>query len=159
MGKRASISAAAPAPSLSPVPGFTGEGVAGCLCRGVRVAARRLTALYERALEKEGLSIAQFALIAQLATRGQASMSALAQAVEIDASTLSRTLRPLELAGLIVVEADPRNRRVRMVHLSSLGRAKAKSAGRAWASAQRAAAAAIPRNLVADLLRATENLD
>src|ERR1700744_3538605 len=76
-----------------------------------RLAARRIAKFLERRMEGCGLTLTQFALMAQVAVAEDDTIGGLSESMELDQSTLSRTLRALEAAGLVeiaVVETDLR---------------------------------------------------
>ena len=54
----------------------------------------------------------------------------------MDRTTLGRNIRPLERDGLIVVEADPSDRRCKMLRLSKSGEARLQRARQGWSQAQ-----------------------
>ncbi|MBI1251725.1 MAG: MarR family transcriptional regulator [Alphaproteobacteria bacterium] len=141
----------------APMPAFAGAPGA-CLCARVRAAARRLTVHYDAHLAPHGLSLAQFGLLAAIAGAGQTPMTQLAATLSLDPSTLSRTLLPLQKAGLVESVADPANRRVRLARLTASGREKAKAAGRAWAAAQKSATEIVDPALVDALSAQTRAL-
>src|SRR5258708_7941299 len=99
--------------------------ISNCSCLRVRRTARRLTRLYDQALEPAGLTVNQFGLLANLHGAGSAglSMGALADRLGMDPTTLNRDLKPLRADGLVRDAADPRDRRGRPVRLTSQGRA------------------------------------
>jgi DNA-binding MarR family transcriptional regulator len=59
-------------------------------------------------------------------------MRALAQALVMDPTTLSRSVRPLEKAGLIRVARSPSDRRSRVLVLTAAGRRAIELAFPAW---------------------------
>ncbi len=99
-----------------------------CSCSALRMAARRLSQAYDAALAPEGLTVSQFALLSTLANQGlQAApptVSALADTLALDRTTLGHNLRPLERGGFVLVEPDARDGRVRRIRLTDQGRAK-----------------------------------
>src|SRR2546421_858618 len=73
-----------------------------CACASLRRTARVVTQLYETELQGTGLRIAQFTLLQALEQMGGvATPGALGRLLALDATTLSRTLPPLERAGWI----------------------------------------------------------
>ena len=84
---------------------------AGCTAMRLRRTARRVTQIYERHLEPYGLTAAQFGLLAQLRAHAGVSIGALAELMFMDATTLSRNLRPLERRALVAFSRDARDRR------------------------------------------------
>jgi len=81
-------------------------------------------------------------LLLKALLRGPLRMSALAAALELDASTVSRQVRHLEDRGLLERTSDPDDRRASQVALSEKGRARLEEG------------AARRRAMVSDLLRA-----
>ena len=103
----------------------------------MRRTARRVTQIYDRHLEPFGLTAAQFGLIAQLRDHTGISIGALAERLVMDATTLSRNLKPLERRGLVAFAPDARDRRARKLKLTEDGHAALKAAAGGWAAAQR----------------------
>lgn len=106
-----------------------------CLCARVRRASRALTAHYDAALTGTGLTTPQFSLLRTLDRAGPLSMTAFAEQTGHDRTTLSRTLRPLEKAGLIVATPNEDQRR-RVFSLSEAGAAIIARATPGWKAAQ-----------------------
>lgn len=132
--------------------------VEDCLCFGTRLAARRLTEFYEARLAPHGVNLPQFGLLGAIGEMREASISDLARRLELDPSTLSRTLRPLEENSWIEIFADPSNLRVRRVRLTADGKALVRRAGEAWMQAQKDAADVVPAALIAQLVDSTAKL-
>ena len=80
--------------------------VDGCAGWNARLAARRITGFLNRRMQAGGLSLAQFGLIAQIATARDDALSELAHRTGLDQSTLSRNLQVLEAAGLVEMGAE-----------------------------------------------------
>lgn len=129
-----------------------------CLYLRLRVATKRLLALYESHLAEAGVSMAQFGLLIAAAEEPELTMARLALKRDISPSTLTRTLRPLEAEGLVETFSDPVNKRVRRVRLSKTGRVRMRAAFAAWKAAQAEAEKIVPPKLVAQVLGATETL-
>jgi DNA-binding MarR family transcriptional regulator len=117
--------------------------VQGCTCLRLRRAARRVTRLYDRALEPAGLTITQFGLLAHLHHRDGMGMGALAEWVGMDPTTLNRALKPLLTGSLVRVGAHPQDGRVRAVGITAAGRAKLRDAVPLWRRAQDAVEGAV----------------
>lgn len=107
-----------------------------CTAARVRKASRRVTQIYDRNLAPFDLTIAQFGLLVQLRAAAGASVGELAERMIMDATTLSRNLRPLERRGLVAAEADRADGRVRKLKLTVAGRALAQRAAAGWRAAQ-----------------------
>jgi len=146
------------AAELRELGGFMRSDEGACLAFSLRGAARKISAFYDARLAPAGLTIAQFSVLAHASGREALSVAALAERLMLDPSTLSRTLKPLEEAGLLAIDPDPDNRRVRRVQLSNAGKDKLLEAGRLWMAAQREAIATVPLGAVADVQRAVDAL-
>ena len=109
-----------------------------CSATALRKASRRVTQLYDDALEPSGLRSTQFAVLSEL-DRGSAkppTMADLARALVIERSALGHNLKPLERDGFITLQGGEEDRRRRHVKLTPLGRAKLAEASPLWRSAQ-----------------------
>ena len=102
--------------------------VDACAGWNARLAARRITGFLNRRMQDSSLSLAQFGLIAQIASARDDTLSELAQRTGLDQSTLSRNLQVLEAAGLVEMAAGDRDARRRAVWLTEKG-AKSLEAG------------------------------
>ena len=92
--------------------------VDACAGWNARLAARRITGFLNRRMQDSSLSLAQFGLIAQIASARDDTLSELAQRTGLDQSTLSRNLQVLEAAGLVEMAAGQRDARRRAVWLT-----------------------------------------
>ena len=72
----------------------------GCTGARLRRLTRRITAFYEHHLRDSGLKLSQYSLLAQLSEVAQ-SLTTLADRMEIDRTTLTRSLQPLLEQGLV----------------------------------------------------------
>jgi DNA-binding MarR family transcriptional regulator len=115
----------------------------GCTCFKLRSLNRRVTAVYDRALAPAQLRVTQYSLLAQLRRLGGASMSALADAMEMDRTTLTRNLKPLLEAGWVEVAPGDQDARVRTVRLTTAGETQFQTARAHWRRAQADVNAAI----------------
>src|SRR5512138_470295 len=125
---------------------------AECAAAGLRRASRTLNQLYAGNLAPSGLEPTQFTLLVACAVAGAARMTALAEALAMDRTTLTRNLKPLERRGLVrVAEGD--DRRVREVSLTPRGRAALAAAIPLWKSAQDDVSAAFGRDRLSRVLK------
>lgn len=134
------------------------EAIDGCAGLNARLAARQITKFLDKALERTGISLAQFGLLALIAAARDDRIGALAERSGLDQSTLSRNLRHLEAAGLIemvTVEADLRRR---AVWLTERGAEKLEKAMPAWRLAQKALADVIDPQQLCVLAARTRGL-
>jgi DNA-binding MarR family transcriptional regulator len=109
----------------------------GCTCMRLRKATRRVSQIYDRSLEKAGMTVTQYGLLGHIARYDGVGIGELAEKLIMDPTTLTRNLRPLERRGLVKVKADRSDRRSRCLHLTASGRAAFENAVPAWVSAQR----------------------
>ncbi len=107
----------------------------GCTCFQVRRAARKLTAIYDRHLADVGLTVTQWGLLANLAGKPPMPIGAFAEVMAMDRTTLTRNIRPLVGAGLIVLSPGP-DRRTRALSLSAEGKAMVRRAYPVWRAAE-----------------------
>lgn len=109
---------------------------APCTAMIARRFARRVTALYDDALDAHGLTIGQFGILANLRRSEAIGVAALADRLSSDASTCSRLLKPLAAAGLLTIERDSADGRAKAIRLTDTGRARVVAAQPAWIAAQ-----------------------
>jgi len=120
-----------------------------CAGWNLRVAARRVTQFLEERMDGTGLSFAQFGLMAEIASAPDDTLSALAERMGLDQSTLSRTLRTLEGDGLVEIAIVESDQRKRMVWLTEKGARRLEAALASW----RQAHAELSKILSTDLAR------
>jgi DNA-binding MarR family transcriptional regulator len=104
----------------------------------VRRAARTLSKIYDGELKAAGLSLSQLTVLVATARFGErgAPMGAIARALAMDATTMTRNLRPLEVSGLLRVARSLQDARVRCVFLARAGERKLEEAYPLWQRAQ-----------------------
>jgi DNA-binding MarR family transcriptional regulator len=107
-----------------------------CNCFAVRAAARHVTQFYDQCLAPTGLRTTQFSILAKLKRKGSLTINALAEAMVMDRSTLSRNILPLERDGLIAIEMSAADRRARVLRLTSAGEKRLQAARKLWSQAQ-----------------------
>ena len=114
------------------------EDVMACNCAALRKAARRVTLVYDRHLARSGVTIGQYAILAEVGRAPDPpTLTALAQALVMDRTGLSHTLKPLERDGLIRVERSRQDKRASVVRLTARGRERTAAARACWAEAQK----------------------
>ena len=106
-----------------------------CGCANLRRAARVITRLYDAALRPSGLGVAQFTLLQALNTAPGMSQKQLASLLEIDSTTLTRTLEPLRRAGWLRSTAGDDRREVHLA-LTAAGKRVYRRALPYWERAQ-----------------------
>ncbi|MBV8094465.1 MAG: winged helix-turn-helix transcriptional regulator [Acetobacteraceae bacterium] len=105
------------------------------MCHKVRTAARLITNSYDETLRPVGLRATQLAVLIAIGTDGAMSITALAQLLGMDRTTLSRNLGPLEKEGLVAIGVEGW-RRSRTLEITNKGRARVQQAFPLWKRAQ-----------------------
>jgi DNA-binding MarR family transcriptional regulator len=103
-----------------------------CLCLHVQRAARALARRFDEALRPVGLTNRQFSLMMSLNRPKPAAMGEAALLLAMDRTTLTAALKPLERRGLVAANADPADRRSRLLVLTPAGRALLAEANPVW---------------------------
>jgi DNA-binding MarR family transcriptional regulator len=124
---------------------------AGCVCAGIRRAARAVTQHYNRRMRTTGLRGTQFSVLSVLIRRGPMPVTRLAGHLGLERTTLTRNLRPMAAKGWIAIE-DSDDRRVRTVAITEAGRAMARAALPAWREAQATVGPKLKELRLAELL-------
>src|SRR5215471_3729700 len=109
--------------------------VESCACHKVRMAARTVTRAYDDALRPVGLRATQLTVLVAVGKDISISITALAKLMEMDRTTLTRNLRPLEKQGLIAVGPEGW-RRSRMLEITKKGQSRVREALPLWERAQ-----------------------
>ena len=106
-----------------------------CACANLRRAGRVVTNYYDAILRPSGLRVSQFTLLQALNQAPEISQKQLAALLEIDSTTLTRTLNPLRRKGWLQSEAGADRRELRL-SLTTAGKREFKRALPFWRSAQ-----------------------
>ena len=123
-----------------------------CTCAMARRTARHLTREYDRALKPAGLKLTQYSVLANLVRSGGMSITALAERLAMDRTTMTRNLRPLERTGWIMVRDGP-DGRSRSVNITGAGKGIYDRAQPLWQAAERAVRRSMGQKDVAALRR------
>jgi DNA-binding MarR family transcriptional regulator len=107
----------------------------GCTNFKLRQLVRRVSQHYDAEVGKAGLKTTQFSLLSHVLRLGPIRPGALAAAMTMDASTLTRNLKPMLAAGWLQMSAGD-DGRSRLVHITDAGRVKRAEAQRHWKAAQ-----------------------
>ncbi len=118
-------------------PPTAASGPRACTHDKLRRLMRRLAAHYDARLRLVGLKTTQYSLLARVGALGPIRPVDLAEAMGLDASTLTRNLKPLAQAGWLVV-APGEDGRSRRVGLTDAGRDRLAQARVQWRTAQAA---------------------
>ncbi len=105
-----------------------------CPALRVRQASRVLAKLYDDAFAPFGLQMSQLPILTAAALFGEAgaSIGKLAQVLVMDRTTLTRSIRPLERAGLLRVARSPADARAKIVLVTRAGERMIESIFPAW---------------------------
>ncbi|MES2490332.1 MAG: MarR family transcriptional regulator [Pseudomonadota bacterium] len=106
-----------------------------CFAEQLRSANRAINKLYTEHLGDSDISIAQLSLLIRLYYFGEVSLSRLAQSLETDRTTLTRSIQLLERSGHLQI-VNGADRRQRIIRLTDHGFASLKVAMPRWLKAQ-----------------------
>jgi DNA-binding MarR family transcriptional regulator len=107
----------------------------GCTNAKLRQFMRRVAQHYDTELSQAGLKTTQYSLLSYIEKLGPIRPVDLAASIKMEASTLTRNLKPLADAGWVTVSAGV-DARSRLVTLTEAGRIKRSEAKRQWRKAQ-----------------------
>jgi len=110
-------------------------GPVGCTNFKLRQLTRRVTQHYDRHLAQSGLKTTQYSLLSHVDRLGPLPPGELAKRMDMDASTLSRNLRPLLAAGWVRM-GEGVDARSRVLTITDAGRDVRRLAQRHWKAAQ-----------------------
>jgi DNA-binding MarR family transcriptional regulator len=128
-----------------------------CIAVRLRLLNRVVTNLYDEALRPLGLKVSQLNILVVTAKLGLARHAQVCDILQLDASTLSRNVKPLQAHGWleVVPGADARTQPFR---LTPQGKRLIEKAVPAWEEAQRQAAELIGDEGVALLDKAAKKV-
>ncbi len=106
-----------------------------CACFNFRKASRAITQLFDAALAPTGMRSTQFTVLIGLALSKSIGISALADMLAIDRTTLTRSLKPLLRQGYVGF-VPAKDRRTRAVALLAKGRRALENSFPHWEIAQ-----------------------
>lgn len=107
-----------------------------CAAGNLRRATRGMTQRYDAALAPAGLKVTQLPLLVALGSAGPLPITALAEAISLERTTLTRNLRVLEERGLVRTAAAPDDARVRLASLTADGASVLSGALARWHEVQ-----------------------
>jgi DNA-binding MarR family transcriptional regulator len=93
-----------------------------CMCLHVQRAARAMARRYDDALKPAGLTNGQYSLMMVLNAADSPTMQIISMVLDMDRTTVTANLKPLERRGLLKVTVDPEDRRSRRATLTPAGR-------------------------------------
>jgi DNA-binding MarR family transcriptional regulator len=103
-----------------------------CLCLHVQRAARALARRFDTAMKPIGLTNGQFSLMMSLNRPQPATMGQVASVLAMDRTTLTAALKVLERRGLVRTENDPKDRRGKLLKLTTDGMSMLSAALPIW---------------------------
>lgn len=106
-----------------------------CYCALLRKATRRVTSVYDDALQPIGLNLAQFSLLRHIARDEPISMTELGRKIELERSTVSRNVKVLEGMGLAATGSG-KDQREAVVELTENGHRNLIDGAPLWQAAQ-----------------------
>lgn len=107
-----------------------------CYCGSLRQAARVVTQMYDQALRPSGVKITQFSILRLLSAMPGLTTGEIAEALAMDSTTLTRTLKIIQENEWIAVEPGE-DRRERHWTITVLGQSKLREAMPLWKNAQK----------------------
>jgi DNA-binding MarR family transcriptional regulator len=122
---------------------LTGTGY--CASLNFRRAARAVTRLYDAAMQKSGMRSTQFAILVGIAKKQPIAIGALGEMLQIDQTTLTRSLRLLQKDGLISTSERSTMRR-RFLEMTPKGERAVARALPYWRKTQSEFQAAVGQN-------------
>ena len=108
---------------------------APCICGRLRRASRKLSRVYDEALQPIGLTITQFSILRTLSGMSAPSLNDLAEVTAHEKSGLWRTLQPMIRSGWVVVATAGGARRQTLA-LTAEGTSRLMQALPLWRAAQ-----------------------
>src|SRR3954468_1122843 len=128
-----------------------------CIAARLRLLNRVVTNFYDDALRPLGLKVSQLNLLIVTAKLGLARPARVCEILQLDASTLSRNVKPLQAHGWLEVVPDE-DARAQPFRLTAQGRRLIEKALPAWEEAQRQATELLGDEGIALLGRAAKKL-
>jgi DNA-binding MarR family transcriptional regulator len=107
----------------------------GCTNLKLRELTRTVTRHYDGYVSSTGLKNTQYSLLSHVVLLGPIRPSDLARRMHLDASTLTRNLKPLVAQGWLRI-GEGQDARSRAIEATEEGRAKRVEGQRAWKQAQ-----------------------
>src|SRR5215216_1915358 len=128
-----------------------------CIAARLRLLNRVVTNLYDDALRPLGLTVSQMNILILTAKLGLARPAQVCEILQLDTSTLSRNVKPLQAHGWLEVVPDE-DARTQPFRLTPQGKRLIEKAVPAWEEAQRRASELLGDEGIALLDRAAKKL-
>jgi DNA-binding MarR family transcriptional regulator len=107
-----------------------------CALFDVHRLGRVMTGLYNAHMKDVPLSFAQFTMVRNVEALAPARVTDVARALLTDRTSVTRLIEPLIARGLLRIEQDGEDGRVRNLTVTAKGRAALNASERAWEDAQ-----------------------
>lgn len=107
-----------------------------CYCLDIRKASHNITKLYTRSLNPTGLTITQFGILKHIQAMEPVNVTNLAKELNLDRTTLVRSLKILEKKGFIKDISEEKTRNRKLI-LSKAGNKTLDKATVLWKNAQK----------------------
>lgn len=131
--------------------------VRGCSCFLLRRLTRRITRHYDLHLGRVGLTVTQYGILSLLLDETQVqTIGTVAARMDMDRTSLTRTLKPMLVHGWITVIPEGRQK---LIELTPLGRTIRMAGKSAWRAAQEAFNTALGIDQVAALHQILDIVD
>jgi DNA-binding MarR family transcriptional regulator len=128
-----------------------------CIAVRLRLLNRVITNLYDEALRPLGLKVSQLNILIVTAKLGLARPAQVCEILQLDASTLSRNVKPLQAYGWLEV-VPGEDARAQPLRLTAQGQQLIEKAVPAWQEAQRRATELLGQEGLALLEKAAKKL-
>jgi DNA-binding MarR family transcriptional regulator len=128
-----------------------------CIAARLRLLNRVVTSLYDEALRPLGLKVSQLNILIVTAKLSLARPAQVCEILQLDTSTLSRNVKPLQAHGWLEVVPDE-DGRAQPFRLTAKGTCLIEKAVPAWEEAQRQAVELLGDEGIALLNRAAKKL-
>ena len=114
-----------------------------CACSALRQATRAVSRHYEACLAPTGTTTSQYSILRYLQREGRSPLRRIADALELERTSLYRAIAPLEQDGFVALRVDQHDARVKLAKLTRKGAAKIREIRPHWLRAQESFMAAV----------------
>ncbi len=108
-----------------------------CYCFSLKKAARAVARRYDDALRPYDLNNGQYSMLTTLAGFEEISIQNLGKFLEMDRTTATAALKPLQRRGLIAINQSAEDSRIRIASITEAGKKVLASAIPAWSMVQK----------------------
>jgi DNA-binding MarR family transcriptional regulator len=129
-----------------------------CFCALIRKAGRIVTRNYDKYLKPCGLKATQLSMLSKIAKNPDTAVSALAESLRMDQTTVSRNLQVLEKSGFIHLEDEMTDHRIKRIRITDLGVSKMNEAIPLWEQAQLDMERVLGRESIEEMMKTLKKL-